>query len=149
MVFEHFGINVPDARAMAQWYMKHLNMRAVVAMTVPPYAHFLCDESGRDVSGFHEIEVISEKDCKPSTSRLTRRAGRLNVDVHGGSGDPLFDITFQMVTNLVDFFQTAVRPHQEMHRDQVVTLVTDDIEIVIADKKVRMFTQDVGDFFLW
>ncbi len=49
MVFEHFGLNVPDARAMAQWYMQHLNMRAAVAMTVSPYTHFLCDESGRVV----------------------------------------------------------------------------------------------------
>ncbi len=47
MVFEHFGINVPDARRMAEWYIRNLNMRAIVANEVPPYAHFLVDSSGR------------------------------------------------------------------------------------------------------
>lgn len=47
MVFEHFGINVPDARAMADWYIRNLNMRAMVANSQPPYAHFLADSSGR------------------------------------------------------------------------------------------------------
>ncbi len=49
MQFEHFAINVPDAAAMAQWYVEHCRMRAVRALTEEPYTHFLADEGGRVV----------------------------------------------------------------------------------------------------
>ncbi|HEV58837.1 MAG TPA: VOC family protein [Phycisphaerales bacterium] len=49
MRFEHLGINVPDARAMARWYERHLNMRTVRGEQQPPWAHFLADASGRTV----------------------------------------------------------------------------------------------------
>jgi glyoxylase I family protein len=49
MIFEHFGINVPDAKAMADWYIRHLDMKAVIANAKPPYAHFLADSTGRVV----------------------------------------------------------------------------------------------------
>jgi len=49
MLFEHFAINVPDAVAMAQWYVEHCRMRVVRAMTEEPYTHFLADEGGRVV----------------------------------------------------------------------------------------------------
>jgi glyoxylase I family protein len=49
MIFEHFGINVPDARAMADWYIRHLNMKTVIANAKPPYAQFLADSTGRVV----------------------------------------------------------------------------------------------------
>ena len=37
MKFEHFALNVPDARASVQWYMNHLGLtgRAVEAATRP------------------------------------------------------------------------------------------------------------------
>jgi glyoxylase I family protein len=47
MKFEHLALNVPDARAMSQWYVEHLGMKALVSNSTPPYAHFLADESGR------------------------------------------------------------------------------------------------------
>lgn len=46
MKFEHFGINVPDAAAMAVWYVHHLNMRIVRSIQEPPHMHFLADETG-------------------------------------------------------------------------------------------------------
>lgn len=49
MIFEHFGINVPDARAMAKWYVENLNMQIVHAVKTDPYAHFLADETGRTI----------------------------------------------------------------------------------------------------
>lgn len=49
MKFEHFGINVPDAAAMATWYVEHLRMRIVRAMQGAPHTHFLADASGRVV----------------------------------------------------------------------------------------------------
>jgi glyoxylase I family protein len=47
MKFEHFAINVPDARAQAQWYAEHLGFRVARSRTDAPYTHFLADETGR------------------------------------------------------------------------------------------------------
>lgn len=47
MKFEHLGINVPDPRAMASWYVKHFNMKIVRSMNDDPYTRFLADDSGR------------------------------------------------------------------------------------------------------
>jgi catechol 2,3-dioxygenase-like lactoylglutathione lyase family enzyme len=47
MRFEHLGINVPDARAMARWYEEHLNMQSVRGEEQSPWAHFLADAGGR------------------------------------------------------------------------------------------------------
>lgn len=47
MQFEHFGINVPDAKAMAQWYVKNCNMKIVRAVPQPSQTHFMTDEKGR------------------------------------------------------------------------------------------------------
>ena len=49
MKFEHFGINVPDAAAMAVWYVKHLKMQGVRSIQEPPHMHFLADATGRVV----------------------------------------------------------------------------------------------------
>ncbi|MBN2390118.1 MAG: VOC family protein [Anaerolineae bacterium] len=49
MKFEHFGINVPDAAAMAAWYVKHLDMQIIRAIQGAPHTHFLADATGRVV----------------------------------------------------------------------------------------------------
>jgi len=49
MEFEHFGLNVPDAKAMAGWYVKHCNMSIVRALPKANQTHFLADEKGRVV----------------------------------------------------------------------------------------------------
>lgn len=49
MNIEHFAINVPDPVNAAAWYVKHLGMRVVRALTESPFTHFLADESGRVV----------------------------------------------------------------------------------------------------
>jgi glyoxylase I family protein len=49
MVFEHFALNVPDARAMSEWYVKHLGFTVVRSREEAPYTRFLADESGRVV----------------------------------------------------------------------------------------------------
>lgn len=46
MKFEHFGINVPDAAAMAAWYVKNLKMQIVRSIQEPPHMHFLADSTG-------------------------------------------------------------------------------------------------------
>lgn len=47
MRFEHFAINVPDARATAAWYVQHLGLQIARRREDSPYTHFLADASGR------------------------------------------------------------------------------------------------------
>ena len=47
MYFEHVALNVPDPRAMAQWYVDHCGMRVVRSGDGPPYMRFLADATGR------------------------------------------------------------------------------------------------------
>ncbi len=47
MKFEHFALNVPDARAMAAWYVQHLGLSVARRREDAPYTHFLADETGR------------------------------------------------------------------------------------------------------
>jgi catechol 2,3-dioxygenase-like lactoylglutathione lyase family enzyme len=46
MKLEHVAINVPDPRGQAEWFVKHLGMRVVVANSEPPYMHFVADDAG-------------------------------------------------------------------------------------------------------
>jgi predicted enzyme related to lactoylglutathione lyase len=47
MQFEHFGINVPNAKAMAEWYVKNCQFKIVRAIPKPSQTHFLADAQGR------------------------------------------------------------------------------------------------------
>lgn len=46
MKIEHFALNVKDPVAMAQWYVKNLDLEIVRKMDVAPYTHFIGDKSG-------------------------------------------------------------------------------------------------------
>ncbi len=47
MHFEHVALNVPDPKAMAQWYVDHCGMRIIRSVDGPPYMRFLSDATGR------------------------------------------------------------------------------------------------------
>lgn len=47
MKFEHFALNVPDARAMARWYVENLGLQVIRSLDATPHTHFLGDETGR------------------------------------------------------------------------------------------------------
>jgi catechol 2,3-dioxygenase-like lactoylglutathione lyase family enzyme len=49
MKFEHFALNVPDAPAHAQWYVKNLGFTIARKREDAPFTHFLADETGRTV----------------------------------------------------------------------------------------------------
>lgn len=49
MQFEHFALNVPDARAMGVWYAAHVGFVIVRSRDDAPYTRFLADETGRVV----------------------------------------------------------------------------------------------------
>ena len=46
MQFEHFGLNVPDSAAMADWYVQHCGM-LVVRRLPTGNTYFLADDKGR------------------------------------------------------------------------------------------------------
>lgn len=47
MKFEHFALNVPDAKAHAAWYVQHLGLRPARSRADAPYTTFLADDTGR------------------------------------------------------------------------------------------------------
>jgi glyoxylase I family protein len=49
MKFEHFALNVADARSHAAWYVQHTGFKVARARADAPYTHFLADETGRTV----------------------------------------------------------------------------------------------------
>ena len=49
MKFEHFALNVPDARTQAAWYVAHLGFTVARRREDTPFTHFLADETGRTV----------------------------------------------------------------------------------------------------
>jgi catechol 2,3-dioxygenase-like lactoylglutathione lyase family enzyme len=54
MKFEHFALNVPDAKAVARWYVNHLGMRIARTRDDSPFTSFLSDDTGRVI-----LEVYS------------------------------------------------------------------------------------------
>ncbi len=49
MRFEHFALNVPDARAHGEWLVEHLGFSLVRSMDTAPFTRFLADDSGQVV----------------------------------------------------------------------------------------------------
>lgn len=49
MTFEHFALNVPQVRAHAEWYVRHLGFTIARQRDDPSAAHFLADDTGRVV----------------------------------------------------------------------------------------------------
>ncbi|MCE5278028.1 MAG: VOC family protein [Planctomycetaceae bacterium] len=54
---EHLALNVPDSAAMADWYVRHLEMRILRSGGPPHHGRFLADEAGRCV-----LELYSRPD---------------------------------------------------------------------------------------
>lgn len=46
MKLEHVAINVPDAPALADWFVQHLGMRIVLSGPEPVSMRFVADEAG-------------------------------------------------------------------------------------------------------
>ncbi len=46
MKLEHFALNVPDARALANFCVATLGMRIVFSIDVSPFTHFITDDAG-------------------------------------------------------------------------------------------------------
>jgi catechol 2,3-dioxygenase-like lactoylglutathione lyase family enzyme len=64
MNIEHAALNVPDAVAMADWYVRHLGMRVLRKQEQSPYTHFIADESGRVVLELYQHTKAAVPDYK-------------------------------------------------------------------------------------
>ena len=53
MKFEHFALNVTDARTISKWYVDHLGLHVARSREDAPYTHFLADETGCVVAEFY------------------------------------------------------------------------------------------------
>ena len=53
MRFEHFALNVSDARKVSKWYVDHLGLHVARAREDSPYTHFLADETGCITAEFY------------------------------------------------------------------------------------------------
>lgn len=64
MKFEHFALNVPDARAQARWLVAQLGFTIVRQQEKAPYIHFLADETGRVVLEVYTNPIALVPDYK-------------------------------------------------------------------------------------
>jgi len=106
MKIEHIAFNVADPRGVAAWYEENLGMKVVRRKDVPPYMHFLADESGTilleiynkppdqvpdygsmDPLVFHLALVSDDPDA--DKERLIQAGARLVDEMHTDAGDHL------------------------------------------------------------
>lgn len=106
MKIEHIAFNVADPRGVAAWYEQNLGMKVVRRKDVPPYMHFLADDSGTilleiynkppdqvpdyesmDPLVFH-LALVSE-DPGADKERLIQAGARLVDETHTDAGDHL------------------------------------------------------------
>jgi catechol-2,3-dioxygenase len=59
MIFEHFALNVPDAKIVAKWYTKNCRMKILRSMEEPPFTHFLADSTNRVV-----MEIYTNREAE-------------------------------------------------------------------------------------
>lgn len=62
MRFEHFALNVPDARAHSRWYVEQLGFVMVRRREDAPYTHFLGDETERVIVELYTNPVAAIPD---------------------------------------------------------------------------------------
>jgi catechol 2,3-dioxygenase-like lactoylglutathione lyase family enzyme len=62
MKIEHFALQVPDPRAMADWYVKHLGFTVARAGGEPAFAQFLRDSSGTVMIEIYRNPQVSVPD---------------------------------------------------------------------------------------
>jgi len=79
MTFEHFALNVPDARASARWLVEHLGFTIARQREEAPFTHFLSDDAGRIVVELYSNTAAATIDF-PSTHPLLFHFAVVSVD---------------------------------------------------------------------
>jgi hypothetical protein len=59
MIFEHFALNVPDAKIIAEWYTSNCHMKILRSIPEPPHTHFLADSTNRVV-----MEIYTNREAE-------------------------------------------------------------------------------------
>ena len=87
MNIEHVALNVKDALALSDWYVKHLGMRIVRAVEELPWTRFIADESGRTVLEIYQNEKVAVPDYS-AMDPMVLHVAFISKDV-GGDHDRL------------------------------------------------------------
>jgi glyoxylase I family protein len=64
MKFEHFALNVPDAKASAHWYVTHMGLRIARTRADAPFTSFLADDTGRVIMEIYSNPAAPYPDYK-------------------------------------------------------------------------------------
>ncbi len=98
MRLEHVAFNVTDSRALADWYVAHLDMKIIRAYDEPPYIRFIADSTEQTVlevysnplgeyveySKFHPVTfhlAFEVEDMEATRDRLVEAGGTLDGDI--------------------------------------------------------------------
>ncbi len=65
MQIEHLGLDVADPAAMADWYVKHLGMRVVLAKDEPLPVRFIADSANHVMIEIYANPAVKPLDYRP------------------------------------------------------------------------------------
>lgn len=82
MVIEHLGLDVAEPAAMADWYVKHLGMRVVLAKDEPVPVRFLADSAGHVMIELYDNPAVRPLDF-PAIDPLVLHLAFCSNDVPG------------------------------------------------------------------
>lgn len=82
MNIEHFALNIAEPVAAAEWYIRHLGLRVLRALTESPFTHFLADGAGRTVVEIYAHPKASVPDYR-AMDPLIFHIAFATVDVRG------------------------------------------------------------------
>ncbi len=82
MKIEHVAYQMPEPRAAAEWYSRHLGMKIVRADDESPFMHFLADESGKVLIEIYNNPIAPSHDY-PSEHPLMLHLAFVSQDVEG------------------------------------------------------------------
>jgi catechol 2,3-dioxygenase-like lactoylglutathione lyase family enzyme len=133
MKIEHFALQVPDPRAMADWYVKHLGFRVARSSGEPSHARFLMEGAGTvmleiyrnplapvpDYSSLHPLLLhlaFVSKDPAADRDRLVKAGAKVAEDLNTSpAGDQLvmlrdpWGIAVQLVKRAAPMLETRGR----------------------------------------
>jgi glyoxylase I family protein len=82
MQIEHLGLDVAEPAAMAEWYVKHLGMRVVLAKDEPVPVRFIADSANHVMLELYNNPVVKPLDF-PAIDPLMLHLAFCSDDVKG------------------------------------------------------------------
>ena len=109
--FEHFALNVPDPRDLADWYVSHLGAQILSQAGAPKFTTFLADTTGRTF-----LEVYYNE-AAPVDSFAERKPLTFHFAFQTGNAADLRDQLLKQGATLVEEQQPETGTHLVMLRD--------------------------------